>query len=193
MGKTRNKWRLFAGNEEEPQWMWTKNLGKNIEFGFFFRGVRLSPLGTETTVWSVVPAPDDRWWWLWSSRWNANWEGKPKYSEKICPSATLSTTNPTWADPGRRDGKPFTTCKSSVYLLFCFRIWLTTVSVCQAISLLMLRLLVNWSVFVRKWAWPTLRCYRGICMNGAGRKPRKLQLEYEHSPPSSAEAKNGEL
>jgi hypothetical protein len=30
-------------------------------------------------------------------------QGKPKYSEKkkICPSATLSTTNPTWLDPPR--------------------------------------------------------------------------------------------
>jgi hypothetical protein len=36
--------------------------------------------------------------------------GKPKYSEKTCPSATLSTTNPTWpepgSNPGRRGGKP---------------------------------------------------------------------------------------
>jgi hypothetical protein len=24
-----------------------------------------------------------------------NWQGKPKYSEKTCPSTTLSTTNPT--------------------------------------------------------------------------------------------------
>jgi hypothetical protein len=39
-----------------------------------------------------------------------NWQGKPKYSEKTCPSAALSTTNPTLLDqgsnPGRRDGKP---------------------------------------------------------------------------------------
>jgi hypothetical protein len=38
--------------------------------------------------------------------------GKPKYSEKTCSSATLSTTNPTWLDPGlnpgRRDRKPAT-------------------------------------------------------------------------------------
>jgi hypothetical protein len=38
---------------------------------------------------------------------------KPKYSEKTCPSATLSTTNPTRLDPGlnpgRRGGKPATT------------------------------------------------------------------------------------
>jgi hypothetical protein len=36
--------------------------------------------------------------------------GAPKYSEKTCPSATLSTTNPIWPDlgsnPGRRGGKP---------------------------------------------------------------------------------------
>jgi hypothetical protein len=46
-----------------------------------------------------------------SSRWNENWQGKPKYSEKTCPSATLSI-NPTWPDlgsnPGRRGGKPAT-------------------------------------------------------------------------------------
>jgi hypothetical protein len=41
-----------------------------------------------------------------------NWQGKPKYSDKTCPSAILSTTNPTWLDPGlnpgRRGGKPAT-------------------------------------------------------------------------------------
>jgi hypothetical protein len=34
--------------------------------------------------------------------------GKPKYSEETCPSAALSTTNPTCcpdANPGRRGGK----------------------------------------------------------------------------------------
>jgi hypothetical protein len=35
-----------------------------------------------------------------SGRWNENWQGKPKYSEKTCPSATLSTTNPTRFDLG---------------------------------------------------------------------------------------------
>jgi hypothetical protein len=53
-------------------------------------------------------------WWLWWCRiwWNEDWQGKPKYSEKTCPSATLATTNPTWPDPdsntGRRRGKPAT-------------------------------------------------------------------------------------
>jgi hypothetical protein len=48
------------------------------------------------------------WLWWWRNRWN-NWQGKPNYSEKTCPSAALSTTNPTccpYANPGRRGGKP---------------------------------------------------------------------------------------
>jgi hypothetical protein len=57
-------------------------------------------------------APDDWWRWLWSNWWNEDLQGKPKYSEKTCPSAILSTTNPTWPDPGanpgRRGGKPAT-------------------------------------------------------------------------------------
>jgi hypothetical protein len=51
------------------------------------------------------------WWWEWSSRWN-EWQGKSKYSEKTCPSAALSTTDPTWPDqgsnPGHRGGIPAT-------------------------------------------------------------------------------------
>jgi hypothetical protein len=45
--------------------------------------------------WPTVQTPDDRWGWLWSNLWNEDWQGKPKYSEKTCPSATLSTINPT--------------------------------------------------------------------------------------------------
>jgi hypothetical protein len=52
--------------------------------------------------WPIVPTPGDRWWWLWRNWWNEDRQGKPKkYSEKTCPSATLSTTNPTWLDPDK--------------------------------------------------------------------------------------------
>jgi hypothetical protein len=51
---------------------------------------------------------DDRWWRMWISRWNENWQGKQKYSKKTCPSATLPNTNPTRPDPGSRGGKPMT-------------------------------------------------------------------------------------
>jgi hypothetical protein len=30
--------------------------------------------------------------------------GKPKYSERTCPTATLSTTDPTWPDLGSNAG-----------------------------------------------------------------------------------------
>jgi hypothetical protein len=45
------------------------------------------------------------WLWWWKIWWNDDWQGKPKYSEKTCPSATLSTTNPTWTDPGSNAGR----------------------------------------------------------------------------------------
>jgi hypothetical protein len=73
--------------------------------------MRLSPLGTTVTILPSVPGQDDRWWWLRSSRWE-DWQGKLKYSEKICPRSTVSTTNPIWLDPdsnpGRSSGKTAT-------------------------------------------------------------------------------------
>jgi hypothetical protein len=68
-------------------------------FLFFFiilSGVRQSPLGT------VAPTG------LLYEPQTIDWQEKPKYSEEPCPSATLSTTNPTWiqpvSNPGRRGG-----------------------------------------------------------------------------------------
>jgi hypothetical protein len=37
------------------------------------------------------------WWWrggVWSSRWNENWQGKPKYSEKTWPG--IERRPPRW-------------------------------------------------------------------------------------------------
>jgi hypothetical protein len=62
-------------------------------------GVRLSPLGMSATFWPIAPAQVDRWW-VWSSRWNDNWQGKPKYSEKTSPNSTFPPQiphDPTWA------------------------------------------------------------------------------------------------
>jgi hypothetical protein len=71
---------------------------------------KLGPLGTSATNWPTEPASGD----CEDSEFGGMriGRGKPKYSEKICPSATLSTTNPTWpyqvSNPGRRGGKPAT-------------------------------------------------------------------------------------
>jgi hypothetical protein len=40
------------------------------------------------------------------NRWNEIDRGRQKYSGKTCPSATLSTTNPTRTDPGIETGPP---------------------------------------------------------------------------------------
>jgi hypothetical protein len=39
-------------------------------------------------------------------QWNEIDRGKLKYSRKNCPSAILSTTNPTWTGPGIEPGPP---------------------------------------------------------------------------------------
>jgi hypothetical protein len=41
-----------------------------------------------------------RWYEFGERRWNDIDRGKPKNSEKNLSTATLSTTNPTWIDPG---------------------------------------------------------------------------------------------
>jgi hypothetical protein len=63
----------------------------------------MGPLGTSATEWPIVPAPGD-----YDDGELGGMKigmGKPKYSEKICSSATLSTTNPTWPDPGSNPGR----------------------------------------------------------------------------------------
>jgi hypothetical protein len=49
-------------------------------------------------------------WWRWAvfyqvfqvmeHQWHEIDRGKPTTRRKTCPNATLSTTNPTWTDPG---------------------------------------------------------------------------------------------
>jgi hypothetical protein len=56
-------------------------------------GITPSPLGMPATSGRILQALDDIW--IWSIWCNENFQGKSKYSEKTCPSTTLSTTNPT--------------------------------------------------------------------------------------------------
>jgi hypothetical protein len=56
------------------------------------------------------------WWWRWAvfykvlhvmeHQWNEIDRGKPTTRRKTCPSATLSTTYPTWTWPGIEPGPP---------------------------------------------------------------------------------------
>jgi hypothetical protein len=61
-------------------------------------------LGTLLVYWmAYCTCPGWLWWWrIW---WNKDCQGKPKYSEKTCPSATLSTTTLTGPAPGLTPGR----------------------------------------------------------------------------------------
>jgi hypothetical protein len=52
-------------------------------------GVQFYPVGTAAYCASTG------WLCWWRNWWNDDWQGTPKYSEKTCLSAALSTTNPT--------------------------------------------------------------------------------------------------
>jgi hypothetical protein len=79
---------------------------------FFIRIVgevesKLGPLGTSATKWPIIPAPG-------KMENLVEWRlaGETEVLGENLPGATLSTTNPTWPDPGsnpgRRGGKPAT-------------------------------------------------------------------------------------
>jgi hypothetical protein len=60
----------------------------------------LGPRGTTAMYWPIVPVPgyceDGE-----VGGMKCGWQGKPKYSEKTCPGAILSTTNPTCQNRAR--------------------------------------------------------------------------------------------
>jgi hypothetical protein len=81
-------------------WSCRSSSGFFISFFITLSGVRLSLLVLRPLLAYCISPGWLWWWWTW---WN-DWQGRPKYSDKTCPSATLSTTNPTWLDPGSRSG-----------------------------------------------------------------------------------------
>jgi hypothetical protein len=70
-------------------------------------GVRLSPLGTAVTIGLLYQLQMIGDGICGSNWWNGDWQAKPKYSEKTCPSATLPITNPTRLGPGLQPGPPW--------------------------------------------------------------------------------------
>jgi hypothetical protein len=98
---------LLSAHTLQSHAEWENRPTSSFFFVFFFGIVgvesNLGPLGTSATYWPIVPAPGDC---------EDGEFGGMKYSEKTCPNATLSTTNPTWPDPGlnpgHHGGKPAT-------------------------------------------------------------------------------------
>jgi hypothetical protein len=70
-------------------------------------------------------------------QWNEIDRGKPTTPRKTCPSANLSTTNPTWTDPGSnpglRSGRPATNSLSHGTAIVLVRFLHTTCSIHQSI------------------------------------------------------------
>jgi hypothetical protein len=67
---------------------------------FSWDRVRLRPLGTSATNWPTVPAPDDGWWGMWSSRWNEIGRGNRSTRRKPASVPLCSPQIPhnlTWA------------------------------------------------------------------------------------------------
>jgi hypothetical protein len=83
-------------------------------FFFFFvvRGPRSWCYGRTAALRLIVQPLWWRWGWavfyqvlqLMEHQWNEIDRRKPTTRRKTCPSATLSTTNPTWTDPGSNSG-----------------------------------------------------------------------------------------
>jgi hypothetical protein len=102
-------WKIMTYLGQEDCWtgrdIWNWN-NQNARFFFYFFWVRLvrRPL---TGLWHVRALDNSKYAASWRTD---NWQGKPKYTKETCPSATYSTTNPTWLDlgwnPGCRGGKP---------------------------------------------------------------------------------------
>jgi hypothetical protein len=115
--------------------------------------------------WPIVPAPDDRWWPLWRNWWNEDWQGKPKYSEKTCPSATLFTSNPTWLDPVNSQrlttwvmARPILNCWCTWYILVITTPYLTGIKlhIVNLAQILALNNLVTVAATFHRWDWPFL-------------------------------------
>jgi hypothetical protein len=76
----------------------SKLSGVNVLSNVHVDGVRLC-LWTAATTGHTVHPPDDTW--VWTAMVERYWQEKTEeLREKPCPSATLSTTNLTWTDPG---------------------------------------------------------------------------------------------
>jgi hypothetical protein len=82
-------WMIFSCRSTAQFWALAASMKLSVSFQLLGIG---QPAGSARRKASAN-CPGWLWWWSW---WNERfWKGKPKYSEKTCTDATLSTTNPT--------------------------------------------------------------------------------------------------
>jgi hypothetical protein len=76
---------VFSG--DHSYWrLWTFGYETDSLSGSKPTGAVFLILFCETNGTAATPG---LWRWLWRSRWNVDWQGKPKFSEKTWPSATF--------------------------------------------------------------------------------------------------------
>jgi hypothetical protein len=123
--------------------VWTANLGSNGKHANHYTtkaiavNVRMIVnYGAEITQYSVVQVSGVGWCLIFQviyeygeQWWNDTDRGKWRTRRRTCPSATFSTLNPTWTDPGMNSGlcgeRPATNCLSHGMALFVIvtRLW----------------------------------------------------------------------
>jgi hypothetical protein len=86
------KWTKRTESWEFGERQWTR---MSLLLFFFVRLLALRPL------LAYCASLGWQWRWLWRSRWNVDWQGKPKFSErKLAPAPLLSVTKSHMTSPG---------------------------------------------------------------------------------------------
>jgi hypothetical protein len=114
MTKNTNSNHHYESTKNEPENKWTQPVFQPWGKRFILGTPPSNPIlvvavvhvdGMKHHLWAVatnrstVHATGDMW--IWTTMVELQWLGKTeKLKRKTCPSATLSTTNPTWINPG---------------------------------------------------------------------------------------------
>jgi hypothetical protein len=89
--------------------------------------------------WPTVPAPDDRWRWLWSSRWNENTDDGVRSQNRTCKGTNMQYIS-LWHKHMIRSSRrvpsrylvkflhlsPFSYCVNKTHLMSCLCTYLSS-------------------------------------------------------------------
>jgi hypothetical protein len=104
VGKISNQQTNYTEYEHNRRWRYILTVpeARIKDVSFFPPGVGLVPKRGYQLTLAYYAFP--RWYEFGERRWNDMTGENRRTRRKTCPSATLSTTNPTWIDPGSNPG-----------------------------------------------------------------------------------------